>query len=87
MKDHDNRVLLHICCGPCALGTIPMLKEEGFSLQGFYYNPNIHPNQEGRIRFPLGGKKIRHLCNIRRRRHPRQFLSQFPEGMNDLALA
>ncbi|MCL1916346.1 MAG: epoxyqueuosine reductase QueH [Desulfovibrionaceae bacterium] len=36
-------ILLHICCGPCAIMPILRLQEEGHSLTGFFYNPNIHP--------------------------------------------
>jgi len=37
------RILLHICCAPCATYTIKRLWEEGFEVTGFWYNPNIHP--------------------------------------------
>ena len=41
------RLLLHICCGPCALYPITKLREDRFrEVVGFYYNPNIHPNAE-----------------------------------------
>lgn len=38
-----RRLLLHACCGPC--GTYPALhlREEGFEVTAFWYNPNIHP--------------------------------------------
>jgi predicted adenine nucleotide alpha hydrolase (AANH) superfamily ATPase len=35
-------VLLHICCGPCGTYTIKRLREQGFGVRGFWYNPNIH---------------------------------------------
>lgn len=41
-----NKILLHICCGPCSTYTIGRLREEGFSVTGFWYNPNIHPFPE-----------------------------------------
>jgi len=41
-----RRLLLHICCGPCSTYTIGRLREEGFAVTGFWYNPNIHPWQE-----------------------------------------
>ena len=41
-----RRILLHICCGPCSTYTVERLREEGFSVSGFWYNPNIHPWQE-----------------------------------------
>lgn len=41
-----KRILLHICCGPCATYTILRLRELGFEVVGFWYNPNIHPFAE-----------------------------------------
>jgi predicted adenine nucleotide alpha hydrolase (AANH) superfamily ATPase len=41
-----HRLLLHICCGPCSTYTIERLRELGFALSGFWYNPNIHPFAE-----------------------------------------
>jgi len=40
------KVLLHICCGPCAIYPVQALKNAGHEVQGFFYNPNIHPYQE-----------------------------------------
>lgn len=39
-------ILLHICCGPCAAGVAPALRENGFDVRGFFTNPNIHPAME-----------------------------------------
>ncbi len=39
-------VLLHICCGPCTGYTLKTLREEGHNIQGYFYNPNIHPYKE-----------------------------------------
>lgn len=41
-----KRILLHICCGPCSTYPIQRLREAGFQVTGFWYNPNIHPWQE-----------------------------------------
>jgi predicted adenine nucleotide alpha hydrolase (AANH) superfamily ATPase len=43
-------VLLHICCGPCAIYPLEILKAEGIKVHGFFYNPNIHPYREFRKR-------------------------------------
>jgi predicted adenine nucleotide alpha hydrolase (AANH) superfamily ATPase len=40
------RVLLHICCGPCALYPLSALRSEGIEVSGFFFNHNIHPYQE-----------------------------------------
>jgi epoxyqueuosine reductase len=41
-----GRVLLHICCGPCAIAPILHLKEAGWLVTGLFYNPNIQPAME-----------------------------------------
>jgi predicted adenine nucleotide alpha hydrolase (AANH) superfamily ATPase len=43
-------VLLHACCGPCALMPVRMLRAEGFAVTGVFYNPNIHPMKEYLLR-------------------------------------
>ncbi|ADY73759.1 protein of unknown function DUF208 [Desulfurobacterium thermolithotrophum DSM 11699] len=40
------KVLLHICCAPCACYPIKFLKEKGYEIVGLWYNPNIHPSTE-----------------------------------------
>jgi len=41
-----DKLFLHICCAPCALYPITKFREEGISLTGFFYNPNIQPLKE-----------------------------------------
>lgn len=43
-------ILLHICCGPCTVYPLRVLREEGHAVQGWFFNPNIHPYQEFRRR-------------------------------------
>jgi epoxyqueuosine reductase len=43
-------VLLHICCGPCAVWPVRQLRAAGFAPTGFWYNPNVHPYQEYSLR-------------------------------------
>jgi len=41
------KLLLHICCGPCAIYPIKELLNAKFKeVRGFFYNPNIHPPSE-----------------------------------------
>lgn len=44
------KLLLHICCANCAAYPVARLKEEGFELTGYFYNPNIHPSSEYKAR-------------------------------------
>ncbi|MBC7237233.1 MAG: epoxyqueuosine reductase QueH [Chloroflexi bacterium] len=41
-----KRLLLHICCAPCATYTTRRLREQGAQVTGYWYNPNIHPFSE-----------------------------------------
>lgn len=43
-------ILLHICCGVCAAGAAQALLSEGHIVTGYFYNPNIHPQEEYRLR-------------------------------------
>ena len=44
------KILLHICCAPCAIYPVQELRTGGMSVTGFFYNHNIHPYQEYRRR-------------------------------------
>lgn len=41
-----KNLLLHVCCGPCSEWPVQALREEGFTLEAYYYNPNIQPQAE-----------------------------------------
>jgi len=45
-----KKILLHACCGPCAIYTVNRLREAGRDVTAFWYNPNIHPFTEHRSR-------------------------------------
>jgi len=40
------KILLHVCCGPCALYPLAALRSEGLAVSGWFFNHNIHPYQE-----------------------------------------
>ena len=40
------KILLHICCAPCAIYTVKTLDQQGFDVMGFFYKHNIHPYTE-----------------------------------------
>ena len=40
------KLLLHQCCGPCSVFPIDVIKNSGFEVFGFFYNPNVHPIAE-----------------------------------------
>lgn len=40
------KMLLHVCCGPCAAFPVKYLYVHGYDVVGYFYNPNIHPYKE-----------------------------------------
>lgn len=47
------KILLHLCCGPCAIFPLQSLRLEGHEVTGYFHNPNIHPYREFKKR--MGG--------------------------------
>jgi predicted adenine nucleotide alpha hydrolase (AANH) superfamily ATPase len=41
-----DKILLHTCCAPCLIYPLERLRESGFLVSGYFYNPNIHPFSE-----------------------------------------
>lgn len=39
-------ILLHVCCAPCAVFPLGVLRGQGHSVTGYFFNPNIHPYTE-----------------------------------------
>lgn len=40
------KILLHTCCGPCAIFPVRELRAEQMAVAGFFYRHNIHPYSE-----------------------------------------
>jgi hypothetical protein len=46
-----QKLLVHVCCGPCFVAPYYHLRENDFRIYGYWYNPNIHPYTEYRKRY------------------------------------
>lgn len=40
------KLLLHCCCGPCAASVAEHFRSLGDQVTGWFFNPNIHPEEE-----------------------------------------
>jgi predicted adenine nucleotide alpha hydrolase (AANH) superfamily ATPase len=40
------KLLLHICCAPCTIYPLEILRKEVRQVKGVFFNPNIHPYLE-----------------------------------------
>ncbi len=58
-----KRVLLHVCCGPCATHCIGVLQEQGIEVTLFFSNANIFPEEERLLRLE-NVKKLASILNL-----------------------
>jgi predicted adenine nucleotide alpha hydrolase (AANH) superfamily ATPase len=40
------KLLLHVCCAPCSIYPIRLLREKKYDVMGYFYGSNIHPYTE-----------------------------------------
>ena len=68
-----KKVLMHVCCAPCFVmieediqknGMLINGKRENVELTAFWYNPNIHPEEENKLRLD-SFKKLCEIHNIK----------------------
>lgn len=41
-----RKIVLHACCAICSAYPLSMLKDSGYDVIVYFYNPNIHPEEE-----------------------------------------
>jgi predicted adenine nucleotide alpha hydrolase (AANH) superfamily ATPase len=73
------KVLMHVCCGPCAIYPLQELQKEGWEVQGYFANPNIHPYQEYAKRLDGAQTMARELqisLQVEKAYHPEQYFRQ-----------
>ena len=52
-------MLIHTCCAPCLIYPAEQLQAQGHVITSFFYNPNIHPYSEYKLRLDA----LVHRCN------------------------
>jgi predicted adenine nucleotide alpha hydrolase (AANH) superfamily ATPase len=55
-------ILLHVCCGPCAIYPLSTIRAAGHTVRGYFFNPNIHPFKEFQRRIEALEVMSRHLA-------------------------
>lgn len=45
-SQNKNKIVLHACCGICSSYPVSYLKEAGYDVVVYFYNPNIYPETE-----------------------------------------
>jgi predicted adenine nucleotide alpha hydrolase (AANH) superfamily ATPase len=59
----NKKVLLHVCCGVCASWPVQKLRQDGYDVTGYFYNPNIQPEEEYTKRLDVA-KKVSELLGF-----------------------
>ena len=58
---NQNKIVLHTCCAICSGYPMSLLKDMGYSVTAYFYNPNIHPTDEYERRLDAEKKLCSHL--------------------------
>ncbi len=74
-----ENVVLHICCGPCAIIPFKELSKD-YHITGFFYNPNIHPINEYKERL-RGVKKFAREYEMKLEISQKYPLKEFLKGL------
>ncbi|MBI5186542.1 MAG: epoxyqueuosine reductase QueH [Nitrospinae bacterium] len=56
-KEEKPNLLLHVCCAPCSPYVVELLSKE-FHVTAYFYDPNIHPEEEYRFRL----EEMKKMC-------------------------
>lgn len=65
INSSNNKILLHACCGICSGYPISYLKDMGYSIVVYFYNPNIYPYEEYNKRLEAERMLCRHFeCEL-----------------------
>lgn len=64
MPNTKEKILVHVCCGPCASYVFSELEKEKFEIIAIFYNPEIHGRAEYKKRLE-GVSKICSELNIK----------------------
>ena len=68
------KISLHICCAVCAAGAAERLIQEGCTIEGYFFNPNLYPE----------GEYLRRLENAQRVAREMGFaLTEGPRNFSD----
>ena len=57
--NNQNKIIVHACCANCSGYPVSYLKDAGYQVVVYFYNPNIYPTEEYEKR--LDAQRI--LCN------------------------
>lgn len=57
----SNKIVLHSCCAICSSYPVSFLKDAGYDVVVYFYNPNIYPTEEYQKRLDAQKKLCEHF--------------------------
>lgn len=80
----QNKILLHACCAICSGYPITLLKDMGYSVVVYFYNPNIYPESEYRKRLEAQRTLCSHLgCELIEGEYKPQEFYEIAKGLEN----
>ncbi len=58
-----KKLLLHVCCAPCATYPLSVLLKD-YAVTAYFYDPNIHPRSEYDLRLAEARKYFKNRCEL-----------------------
>jgi len=81
-KDCSKKILLHACCGICSGYPVSYLKDAGYSVVVYFYNPNIYPEAEYQKRLEAEKALCAHFdCELIEGKYEPEIYYEFIKGL------
>ena len=79
-----KKILLHACCGICSSYPVSFLKDAGYSVIVYFYNPNIYPQEEYLKRLNAEKTLCNHFgCELIEEDYEPKVFYEFVKGLED----
>ena len=84
IKCSSKKILLHACCGICSGYPISLLKDMGYSVTVYFYNPNIYPIEEYQRRLEAEKTLCKHFgCELIEGEYESEIYYQYVKGLEN----
>lgn len=80
----NKKILLHACCGICSGYPISLLKDMGYTVVVYFYNPNIYPKEEYEKRLNAEKQLCEHFnCELIEGEYEPEVYYEFVKGLEN----
>lgn len=80
----SKQILLHACCGICSGYPVSLLRDMGYSVVVYFYNPNIYPFEEYQKRLEAEKKLCEYFdCTLIEENYEPEVYYKYVEGLEN----